>query len=103
MKNPNKRELQQTAFNCSLDIGFQDFMNLYKKCSAKPYSFDYIIPYWLYSCIGIFFTFQKESCGKNIKVNHDSCRRLKTSINRKATKISALPSAKFDKHEYITG
>ena len=39
MKNPNKRELQQTAFNCSLDIGFQDFMNLYKKCSAKPYSF----------------------------------------------------------------
>ena len=39
MNIPNKRELQQTAFNHSSDIDFQDFMNLYKKCSAKPYSF----------------------------------------------------------------
>ena len=39
MKIPNKRELQQTAFNHSSDIDFQDFMNLYKKCTAKPYSF----------------------------------------------------------------
>ena len=39
MKIPNKRELQQTAFNHLLDIGFQNFMNLYKKCTAKPYSF----------------------------------------------------------------
>ena len=39
IKIPNKRKLQQTAFNHSLDIAFQDFMNLYKKCTAKPYSF----------------------------------------------------------------
>ena len=39
MKIPNKRELQQIAFNNSSDIDFQDSMNLYKKCSAKPYSF----------------------------------------------------------------
>ena len=39
MKIPNKRELQQIVFNHSLDIDFQDFMNLYKKCIAKPYSF----------------------------------------------------------------
>ena len=39
MKIPNKRELQQIAFNHSSDIDFQEFMNLYKKCSAKPYSF----------------------------------------------------------------
>ena len=39
MKIPNKRELQQTAFNHSSDIDFQVFMNLYKKCTAKPYSF----------------------------------------------------------------
>ena len=38
-KIPNKRELQQIAFNHSSDIDFQDFMNLYKKCTAKPYSF----------------------------------------------------------------
>ena len=39
MKIPNKRELQQISFNHSSDIDFQDFMNLYKKCTAKPYSF----------------------------------------------------------------
>ena len=39
MKIPNKRELQQIAFNHSSDIDFQDFINLYKKCTAKPYSF----------------------------------------------------------------
>ena len=39
MKIPNKRELQQITFNHSSDFDFQDFMNLYKKCTAKPYSF----------------------------------------------------------------
>ena len=39
MKILNKRELQQIAFNHSTDIDFQDFMNLYKKCTAKTYSF----------------------------------------------------------------
>ena len=35
----NKRKLQQTAFSHSSDIAFKDFMNPYKKCTAKPYSF----------------------------------------------------------------
>ena len=39
MKILNKRELQQIAFNHSSDIDFKDFMNLYKKFTAKPYSF----------------------------------------------------------------
>ena len=39
MKIPNKRELQQTVFNHSPDIDFKDFMNLHKKCTAKPYFF----------------------------------------------------------------
>ena len=39
MKIPNKREFQQIAFNHSSDIDFQEFMNLYKKCTAKLYSF----------------------------------------------------------------
>ena len=30
MKIPNKRELEQIAFNHSPDIDFQDFANLYK-------------------------------------------------------------------------
>ena len=38
MKIPNKRELQQIAFNHSSDIDFKDFMNLYIKCTKKAYS-----------------------------------------------------------------
>ena len=36
---PNKRELQQIDFNHSTDIDFRNFMNLYKKCTVKLYSF----------------------------------------------------------------
>ena len=39
MKIPNKRELQQIALNHSSDIDFKDFMNIYKQCTAEPYSF----------------------------------------------------------------
>ena len=39
MKIPNKRELQQIATNHSSDIDFKDFMKIYKKCTAGPYSF----------------------------------------------------------------
>ena len=31
MKNSNKEELQQTAFNHSSDIRFDEFMKIYKK------------------------------------------------------------------------
>ena len=39
MKIPNKRELQQIAINHSSDISTKDFINIYKKCTDKPYSF----------------------------------------------------------------
>ena len=39
MKIPNKRELQQIALNHSSDIDFKDFIKVYKKCTAEPYSF----------------------------------------------------------------
>ena len=39
MKIPNKRELQQIALNHSSDIDFEDFMNLFKMGTVKPYSF----------------------------------------------------------------
>ena len=35
MKISNKRELQTN----SSDVNFQDFVNLHKKCTTKPYSF----------------------------------------------------------------
>ena len=39
MKIPNKQEFQQISFNHWPDIDFKDFMNLYEKCTIKPYSF----------------------------------------------------------------
>ena len=38
MKISNKIDFQQIAFNHSSDIDFQNFMNLYKKSIAEPYS-----------------------------------------------------------------
>ena len=34
---PSKQELQQIVFNHSSDIDFKDYMNLFIKCTAKPY------------------------------------------------------------------
>ena len=39
MKNPNKKELQQTAINHPSDIDFKTFMKIYKKCTVEKYSF----------------------------------------------------------------
>ena len=38
-KIPNKRKLQQIAINHSSDINTKDFTNIYRKCTAEPYSF----------------------------------------------------------------
>ena len=37
-KIPNKRELQQIVINHSSDISTKDFINIYRKCTGKPYS-----------------------------------------------------------------
>ena len=39
MKIPNKRELQQIALNHSSDIGFKDFVRIYKKYTYEPIHF----------------------------------------------------------------
>ena len=39
MKFRDRRELQQIAVNHSSDIGFKDFIKIYTKCTAEPYSF----------------------------------------------------------------
>ena len=39
MKIPNKSELQQIAQKHSSNISTKDFINIYRKCTAKPYSF----------------------------------------------------------------
>ena len=39
LKIPNKRELQQIALNHSSDIDSKDFMKIFKRYTAEPYSF----------------------------------------------------------------
>ena len=38
-KIPNRRELQEIAINQSSDISTEDFVNIYRKCTAEPYLF----------------------------------------------------------------
>ena len=38
-KIPNRRELQQIAINHSSDSATKNFENIYRKCTAEPYSF----------------------------------------------------------------
>ena len=58
MKIPNKRELQQTAFNHISDI---EFMNLYRKC---------IVNHIIFRLLIIFL--QRESFRKNMEINHET-------------------------------
>ena len=39
MKMSNKRELQQIALNHPSDIRTKDFIKMYRKLTAEPYSF----------------------------------------------------------------
>ena len=104
MKIPNKRELQQIVFNHSSDTkSFKDFMNLYKKCTAKPYS-SLVIDTTLAS--DNLFRFRKnlsERIKKLITTIDDKIRneKLQYDINREAAKILVLSSGKIDKYKYL--
>ena len=108
-KIPNKRELQQIAVNHSSDIDFQDFIKIYKKCTAKPYSFlviDTTLPSDnpLRSRTDLLEQIFKITYNK-IMFIEDQIRdeKLQYDINREAAKISALSSGKVDKYGYLTG
>ena len=103
MKFSNKQELQQTEFNLSSDIDFKDFMNLYKKYTAKPFLF-FVINTTLASDNPL--RFRKNPSRKNIEITmtiNDKIRdeKLQYDINKEAAKISALSSGKIDKYEYL--
>ena len=105
MKIANKRELQQIALNHSSDIDFKDFMKIYKKWCAEPYSFlvnDTTFP------SDDPLRFKKNLLGQyviKIMSVEDQIKdeKLQYDINREAAKISALSSGKIDKYEYLTG
>ena len=105
MKIPNKQEHQRIAFNNSLDINFKEFMNLYKKCTGKLYSFLVIDATLLLDNPTRFRKNLLEKIWKLIITIDDKIRdeKLQYDINREASKISALSSGKIDKYEYLTG
>ena len=39
MKINNKRELENIAINHSADIGYKDFMKIYRECTKEPFNF----------------------------------------------------------------
>ena len=39
MKINNRKELQNTAMRHSANIGYNDFVRIYRECTRKPYSF----------------------------------------------------------------
>ena len=75
----------------------------YKKYTAKPYSF-LVNDATLASDHPLRFRKNFLTYNKVMAIN-DQIRdeKLQYDINRKAVKISALPSGRIDKYEYLTG
>ena len=105
MKPPNKRELEHIGFNHSSDIDFEHFMNLYKKCTARPYAFLVIDTT---PASDNFLCFLEKIFSKNMtiwqlimtidgKIRYEN---LQYNIKREDAKISALLSGKIDKYEH---
>ena len=90
--------------NHSSDIHYEDFMNLYKKCIAKPYSFS-VIDTTLASDHSLRFRKNLlEIISKIIMTIHNKIRdeERQYDINEEPKK-SALSSFNIDKYEYHTG
>ena len=105
MKILIKRELQQIVFNHSSNIDLKDFMSLYKKCTAKPYSFWLIDPTLASDNPSRFRKNILERIWKLITTIDDQIRDEKQQydMERQAGKISALSSRSNDQYEYLMG
>ena len=104
MKIPNKRELQKITSNQSSDIDFKDFIKIYRKFPAEPYSF-------LVNDITLLsnnlLRFRKNLLNKYIIKSWQLTNRLRIKnynkiLKEKLRKILALPSGEIDKHGYLT-
>ena len=97
MKYPDKRELQRITINHSSDV--EDFMNLYRKCTAKPLSFLVNNPGLTSDNPLHFRCYHLERIGKVIMVIDDKIRDEKLQyhiIVKEAAKILALLSGRSD-------
>ena len=105
MEIPNKQEIQQVASNHSSDIEFKNFMNLCKKCTAKPY-FISVNDTTLLSDNPLHF--RKNLSDRTPKIimkinNKIRDEKLQYNINKETSKILVLSSGKIDIYEYVIG
>ena len=113
MKISNKKEVQQIALNHSSDIDFKNFIKIYKKCTAEPYSSlvnDRTLPsdnplrftknLLEYTFTNKYITWSWLLMIKLEMKNYSMDKRIE---NREAAKRSALSSGKINKYEYLTG
>ena len=103
MKNPNKLERQQIAFHHSSDIDFKDFINFYKKCTAKSFLFLVIDTILASDNSSGFRKNLLERILKLIMTIDEKCKdeKLQYGINIEVAKISALSCGKVDKYKYL--
>ena len=113
MKTANKKKLQQIALNHSSDIDFKNFMKIYKKCTAEPYSVLVNDTTWSLDNPLRFTKNLLEYISKNKHVIWSWLLMIKFEMkyysvnkgieNREAAKRSALSSDKINTYEYLTG
>ena len=103
-KIPNKRELWEIAINHSSDISTKDFINIYRECTAEPYSFlvnDTTL------ALNNPLRFRKIFLTYIIKIMtiNDQIRdeKLHYDIDGETAKSLALSSGKIHEYEYLTG
>ena len=103
-QTPNKRELQQIAINHSSDINTKNFANIYRKCTAEPYSF-LVIDTMLASSNPLKFRKNLFNILIKIMTINDQIKdeKIQYDINREAAKILALSSGEIRKYECLTG
>ena len=113
MKTANKKKLQQIALNHSSDIDFKNFIKIYKKCTAEPYSVLVNDTTWSSDNPLRFTKNLLEYISKNKHVIWSWLLMIKFEMkyysmnkgieNREAAKRSALSSDKINTYEYLTG
>ena len=104
----NKRELQNIATNNSADIGYKDFIKIYRKCTSEPLFFiidTTFICEQFKNQKKIFYIYCKNDITDEFKVLNDKIKANEAQYNldREVAKLSALSSIELDKYEYLTG
>ena len=105
MKIHNERELQNVATNHSADIDYKDFMNIYRKCTNRPYSL--LTNDTTLSCNNplrfrkkYFKLIIKMTLTDELKIFDEKIKpnQAQYNLDREATKISALSLKELDKY-----